>query len=287
MTVLEAASPPAHAGDSTYIPLAGMVRRVTKLTALEQLFEIRLPNGRPLGHSPGQFVQVSIMGVGECPISIASSPTRPDSFDLCVRRVGEVTGFIHRLRPGDTVGIRGPLGHGFDVDELHGRDVLIVAGGLGLAPARSVIQYILDERPRFGQFHLLYGAREPAELLFRDDLTRWRQSPDVNFHLTVDRADEQWRGHTGVVTTLFHRLPRLDPDNTMVAIIGPPIMFKFVVLEVLARRIPQKNVFCSLERRMKCGVGKCGHCQANNVYVCTEGPVFRYGQLKALREALE
>ncbi len=287
MTVLEASPVPARTDDLDYIPLSGVVERVTRLTQLEQLFEISLPGGRALGHNPGQFVQVSILGVGECPISIASSPTRPDTFELCVRRVGEVTGFIHRLGPGDTVGIRGPLGHGFDMEEMHGRDVLIVAGGLGLAPARSVIQYILDERARFGQFHLFYGAREPAELLFRDDLIRWRESKDVNFHMTVDRADEQWRGRTGVVTTLFAQLPKLDPDNTMVVVIGPPIMFKFVVLEVLARRVPQKNVFCSLERRMKCGIGKCGHCQANNVYVCMEGPVFRYGQLKALREALE
>jgi NAD(P)H-flavin reductase len=201
--------------------------------------------------------------------------------------VGTVTDAIHRLEAGAALGIRGPLGHGFDVHELHGRDMLLVAGGLGMAPARSLIQYILDERPRFGQFHLLYGAREPSELLFRDDIARWRACPDVNFHVTVDRPDEQWRGKSGVVTTLFRDLPRLDPQETMVAIIGPPIMFKFVVLEVLARGIPQKNIYCSLERRMKCGVGLCGHCQANNVYVCLEGPVFKYGQLKALREAIE
>lgn len=260
---------------------------VEKLTDLENLYRLRLSSGKPLGHGPGQFVQVALLGIGECPISICSSPTRGDYFELCVRRVGEVTEHIHGLKPGDTVGIRGPLGHGFDVHDLHGRDVLIVAGGLGLAPVRSLIQYILDERSRFGAFHLLYGARSPAELLFKKDLALWRESKDVNFHLTVDRPDEQWRGRSGVVTTLFHELPAMDPQETMVVIVGPPIMFKFVVLEVLSRRVPQKNVFCSLERRMKCGVGKCGHCQANNVYVCLEGPVFRYGELKALREAIE
>ena len=150
-----------------------------------------------------------------------------------------------------------------------------------------MIQYVLDERDRFGQFHLLYGARNPSELLFRDDLAIWRDSKDVNFRVTVDRADEAWRGKVGVVTTLFRDLPTLNPTETMVVIIGPPVMFKFVVLEVLSRRIPQNHVFCSLERRMKCGVGKCGHCQTNDVYVCMEGPVFRYGQLKALREAIE
>jgi NAD(P)H-flavin reductase len=190
------------------------------------------------------------------------------------------------LQPGDQVGIRA-LGHGFDVEELHGKDILIVAGGLGLAPVRSLIHYILDERNRFGDFHLLYGARTPEELLFKNDLLLWRESDDVNLQVTVDRPNEQWRGNTGVVTTLFRQIPRLDPASTMVVIVGPPIMFKFVVLEVLARGVPQKQVLCSLERRMKCGLGKCGHCQANNIYVCMEGPVFRYGELKALREAIE
>ena len=277
----------ARARSPLYVPAPARVVSVSDLTDLEKLFELSFLDGRPLGHDPGQFVQVSVMGVGECPISICTSPTRPQSFGLCVRRVGEVTEHIHQLKAGDVVGIRGPLGHGFDVDEMHGKDILIVAGGLGLAPVRSLIQYILDERDRFGAFHLLYGTRSPSELLFREDLVHWRDSKDVNFHVTVDRPDEQWRGRSGVVTTLFSELPTLDPAQCMVVVVGPPVMFKFVVLEVLSRGIPQKNVLCSLERRMKCGVGKCGHCQANNVYVCLEGPVFKYGQLKALREALE
>ncbi len=275
-----------YRGDSLYEPRPAEITAVEKLTADENLYTIRLDGGGPLGHDPGQFVQVSLVGIGECPISICSSPTRLEHFQLCIRRAGEVTEHIHRLDAGDTVGIRGPLGHGFQVHELHGKDVLIVAGGLGIAPVRSLIQYILDERSRFGAFHLLYGARSPAEMLFQTDVIRWRENKDVNFHTTVDRPDEQWRGHTGVVTTLFQELPKLDPHETMAIIVGPPVMFKFVVLEVLGRRIPQKNVYCSLERRMKCGVGKCGHCQANNVYVCLEGPVFRYGELKALREAI-
>ena len=285
MTLLEHSH--AQLPKSLYEPEPAEVVGVEKLTDLENLYTLRFVDGHPLRQDPGQFVQVALLGIGECPISIASSPTRPETFDLCIRRVGEVTEHIHKLEPGDIVGIRGPLGHGFDVNELHGKDILIVAGGLGLAPVRSLIQYVLDERSRFGAFHLLYGARAPSELLFTKDMAAWRESPDVNFHATVDHADEAWRGKTGVVTTLFREVPQLDAANTMVVIVGPPIMFKFVVLDVLARRVPQKNVYCSLERRMKCGVGKCGHCQANNVYVCLEGPVFRYGQLKSLREAIE
>ncbi len=270
-----------------YVPVPARLLAVEPLTADEKLFKLAREDGRPLAHQPGQFVQVSIVGVGECPISVCSSPTRPEHFELCIRRVGEVTGQIHNLLPGDAVGIRGPLGHGFDIADFAGRDVLLVAGGLGLAPARSLIQYILDEREQFGAFHLLYGARSPAEMLFRDDLTLWRGDPRVNLLTTVDRPDAQWRGRSGVVTTLFRDLPPLDPQRTSVVIIGPPVMFKFVLLEVLARRIPQAAVFCSLERRMKCGLGKCGHCQANNVYVCLEGPVFAYSRLKSLREALD
>jgi sulfhydrogenase subunit gamma (sulfur reductase) len=272
---------------SVYIPSPAKIVNIQKLTEMEKLFDIQFTDERPLGHAPGQFVQVSVMGIGECPISICSSPTRPEMFQLCIRKAGNVTSYLHTLKEGTTVGIRGPLGHGFDVSEMHGKDILIVAGGLGLAPVRSLIHYILDERSRFGQFSLLYGGREPKELLFLNELPGWMNNPDVDFHVTVDRPDEQWRGKSGVVTTLFKELPKLNPAETMVVVVGPPVMFKFVVLEVLARRIPQHNIYCSLERRMKCGIGKCGHCQANNVYVCMEGPVFKYGQLKAMREALE
>ena len=284
MTTLERR--PLDQPSSIYVPEAAEIVSMSKLTEMEMHYDLRLPEGRPLDHDPGQFVQVSLLGVGECPISVCSSPTQPDTFELCIRRVGHVTECLHGLSEGDTVGIRGPLGHGFDVSEMHGKDILIVAGGLGIAPARSLIQYILDERERFGRFFLLYGGRTPQELLFKDDVVRWRENDAVDFHVTVDQPGNAWRGKTGVVTTLFRELPKLDPNETLAIIIGPPIMFKFVVLEILARRIPQTSVYCSLERHMKCGVGKCGHCQANNVYVCQEGPVFKYAQLKALREGM-
>lgn len=273
--------------ESIYVPRPAEILWAEKLTEYERWFGLRLQDGAALNHRPGQFVQVSLLGIGECPISICSSPTRRDAFELCVRNVGSVTGKLHRLGTGDVVGIRGPLGNGFDPASLHDRDILMVAGGLGMAPLRSLVQYILDERPRFGRFHLLYGAREPKELLFKEDLVHWRESPDVDLLVTVDRPDEQWRGKSGVVTTLFKELPPLDPQRAAVVIVGPPVMFKFVVLEVLARRIPQNRILCSLERRMKCGIGRCGHCQVNHVYVCEDGPVFSYGQLKAMREALE
>lgn len=285
MRVVE--EPRFRAAGSVYLPEPARVLHVERMTATDTLFDLQLENGRTLGHAPGQFVQFSILGVGECPISLCSSPTRPDRFQLSVRRVGEVTAAIHRLVPGDVVGIRGPLGHGFDVMELHGHDILIVAGGCALAPARSLIQYILDRRSRFGEFHLLYGARTPDDMLFRAELDDWRSRGDVLCHYTVDKPDDHWRGPIGPVTRLFAHLPRVDAPHVRVVVIGPPIMFKYVMLEVLSRGILQQHVYCSLERRMKCGIGKCGHCLANDVYVCREGPVFKYSRLKALREAIE
>ncbi|MCB9853573.1 MAG: FAD/NAD(P)-binding protein [Phycisphaerales bacterium] len=270
-----------------YRPRPARVIDVERLTPLENRFRLEWPDGRSLGHAPGQFVQVSMLGVGECPISICSSPTRSEYFELTVRRVGAVTSAIHQIEKGDLIGIRGPLGRGFDIERFVGRDIVIVAGGCALAPARSLIQYIMDERPRFGEFHLLYGARSPEELLFRDEIVTWERDESVSCHVTVDRAAGSWKGNVGVVTTLFGRLPKFDKPNTRAVVIGPPVMFKFVVMELLARGIPQKQIYCSLERRMKCGIGKCGHCQVNHLYACQDGPVFNLAELTNVREAIE
>jgi sulfite reductase subunit B len=270
-----------------YLPTPARILGVTRQTSLENLYDVRRDDGRRLGHAPGQFVQVSVFGVGECPISVCSSPTRPDSFQLTVRRVGEVTTAIHRLEPGDEVGIRGPLGHGFDVQRFFDHDIIIVAGGCALAPARSLIHYILDERTRFGAFHLLYGARSPEEMLFRDELTDWQARTDINCHITIDRPDDGWDGSVGLVTTLFDHLPRIDLRNTRAVVIGPPAMFRFVMMKLLALGVAQKHVYCSLERRMKCGIGKCGHCQVNQLYACLDGPVFNFAEISRVREAIQ
>jgi len=203
---------------------------------------------------------------------------------MCVRAVGDVTTALSRLPIGATVGIRGPFGRGFALDALRGRDVLFVAGGLGLVPLRSLIINVLDERPDFGRVIILYGAKNPAEILFKDDLEQWKARPDVEFYQTVDIADETWTGNVGVITTLFKFLS-LNRLNTVPVVVGPPVMFKFVVKELLRKGIPEDRIFLSLERRMKCGIGKCGHCQINGVYVCQRGPVFNYAELKRLEEA--
>ncbi len=271
---------------SIYAPEFARLADVRPLTELEKLFTIELPDGRSLGHEPGQFVMVSVPGVGEAPISITSSPSRSNgTFELCVRRVGDVTNALHRMKPGDPVGVRGPFGHGFPIEQMRGKDLLFAPGGLGLAPLRSLINQVLDERGSFGRVIILYGAKRPAELLFRDELEEWAARDDVEFHVTVDRGDESWDGHVGVITTLFP-LITVDPRNTVAVTCGPPIMYRFVLMEMLGKGIPETQIYLSLERRMKCGVGKCGHCQINDLYCCQDGPVFTYAQIKNVPEAL-
>ncbi len=266
-----------------YLPELSTLAAVRPLTAAESLFHLDMPH-RALGHHPGQFVQVSLPGIGEAPISIASSPTRPAGFDLCIRRAGNVTEAIHRLKPGAKIGIRGPFGRGVPIDDCMGRNVVIIAGGLGLAPLRSLIQYITDHRSRFKAVTILIGARTPETLLFPDEYGAWR-SRDIKVEVTVDVSKETWLGHVGVITNLISRID-VDPDTTVSIVCGPPIMYRFVLRKLARRNLQNDHIYLSLERRMKCGMGKCGHCQINGLYVCLEGPVFRYDRIAHLPEAL-
>jgi sulfhydrogenase subunit gamma (sulfur reductase) len=271
---------------SVYLPEAAHLKEIRSLSDREKLFTVELPDGISLQHRPGQFVEVSLPGVGEAPISISSSPSRSNgSFELCIRRMGLVTHALHQLEPGDLLGIRGPFGQGLPVESFHGKDLLLAPGGLGLAPLRSLIQYVCDYRSRFGRVMILYGARNPTELLFMDELMEWEALSDVEVHITVDRPQEGWEGNVGVITTLFPKIQVYAP-NTVAITIGPPAMYRFVLIELLALGISESNIWLSLERRMKCGVGKCGHCQINQVYTCIEGPCFSYDRIKNLGEAL-
>jgi NAD(P)H-flavin reductase len=270
---------------SIYKPEMARLIDVEQMTGLEKLFTIESPNG-DLGHDPGQFVMLSVLGVGEAPISITSSPSRSNGrFELCVRRVGNVTSALHALQTGDKVGIRGPFGSGFPLERMRGKDVLFAPGGLGLAPLRSLINQVIDERGSFGRVIILYGAKRPGELLFVDEVNEWMQRDDVECLVTVDRGDETWDGHVGVITTLFPKIS-VNPRNTVAITCGPPIMYRFVLMEMLGKGIPETQIYLSLERRMKCGVGKCGHCQINSLYCCQQGPVFNYANIKGFEEAL-
>lgn len=278
--------------DSIYLPEKATIIDKKEMTERETLFEIKLDSGEELGHTPGQFVELSIPGVGEAPISISSSPTKEgSSFELCVRAVGNVTNVLHNLEVGDKIGIRGPFGNGFPVDVLRGHDLLFIAGGLGIAPLRSLIKYVFDRRDDFEDVKILYGCREPCELLYEDEVEEWRDLEDIDYRETVDKCPEDvcWEGNVGVITTLIPGVD-MDVNNTYSVVCGPPIMYRFVLQELDKKNIPDDKIFLSLERRMKCGVGKCGHCQINGhkgeYYVCQDGPVFNYENIKGFEEAL-
>jgi len=270
--------------ESPYVPKMARIVAAEQMTETERFFRLEM-EGNPLAYEPGQFVAVTVFGIGEAPISICSSPTQGDAFELTVRSIGLVTNALRGFEAGNRLGIRGPFGNGFDYQAMKGQDVLFVAGGLGLAPTRSLIRYVLDRRDDFGKVTILVGAREPALLLFRDELQEWLARDDAETHVTVDRGDETWKGEVGVITRLFHKI-EVDAARTYAVVVGPPVMFKFTVLEALASGIPERRIICSLERHMKCGIGKCGHCQIRGVYVCREGPVFTYEEVKRLREGI-
>ena len=274
------------ASENIFVPREAKVVKADQVTELEKHFTLKMADGSKMLFEPGQIMELSLFGFGEIPLGYASSPTRENTFDVVIRTVGRVSTAINNLKEGDSVFIRGPLGNGFDPKEFFGNDVLVVAGGIGLCPTRSMIQYIMDKRSEFKKFTLLYGVQNPGQRMFLDDLKTWTASNDVDFHETVDRVPEgqKWDGNVGLITTLFDKV-NLSPE-TKVIICGPPIMFKFVIAKLEEFNIPHSNIYLDLERRMKCGVGKCGHCQINDKYTCVDGPVFKYSEIKHLEEAL-
>lgn len=264
---------------SPYKPMKAKIIEASMLTDKEKFFRFELEDKINLAHEPGQFVMVSIFGYGEAPISICSSPSDKGYFDLTVRSVGSFTGKLHKLEKGDVVGIRGPFGRGFPVDNMFGYDVVIVGGGLGLVPLRSLIRYIMSHRNDFGNVQILLGCKTSKDFLFKDEANDWMKRAEIKFNCTVDRWEPDWSGHVGLITSLIPGVD-LNPARTYAVVVGPPIMYKFVIQKLLEKDIPDHQIVVSLERRMKCGLGKCGHCQIEGVYVCQSGPVFTYNELK-------
>ncbi|GAB4299336.1 MAG: FAD/NAD(P)-binding protein [Desulfuromonadia bacterium] len=271
---------------SPFIPFPCEIVSIQELTPRDRLFRLLPLDGRPLGHEAGQFVQVSIPGFEEAPISIASPPSDDPHFELGIRRVGRLTTKLHSLFPGDRVGIRGPYGKGFDTELFSGGDLLLIAGGCGLAPLRSLIETCRRDRGRFGSITLLYGAANEREILFADDFPRWEWG-GIACSRTVDHDD----GGTcrdlriGFVTTLVEETA-IDPEKTWVAMVGPPIMYPPAIAILARKGVPSSRIFLSLERQMRCGVGTCGHCAIEHLFCCIDGPVFRLDRIEHLRGAL-
>lgn len=271
-----------------YLPWSARITSITKLTEKEKLFEFRLIDDEvrnAFDFDAGQFVELSIFGVGEAPISISSAPSKQGFIELCVRESGDVTGALHKMRCGDIVGLRGPFGRGFPFSEMKGHDILLVAGGLGIAPLKSLINHIHDERHDFGKVIILYGSRNPDEVLFRTQFDMWKHRNDFELIMTVDQPDETWDGEVGLVTKLFDQI-EINPSLTYAAICGPPVMYKYVIEKMRQKAMDVDRIYVSFERRMKCGIGKCGHCGVGHQYACIDGPVFNYWEAMNLQEAI-
>jgi NAD(P)H-flavin reductase len=272
--------------DDLFLPRVARIALVRDETADTKTFGLAFRDpaeGEAFRFRPGQFLELSVFGFGEAPFCFASSPTRPEVIEVTVRRTGRLTDALHALGRGDEVGLRGPCGNGFNLDAAAGRDLLFVGGGIGLPPLRGLIWNVLDERERFGRVTILYGAKTPGDLVYKDELREWAARDDVETLVTVDRGEEGWTGHVGMVPTLFDET-ELSPRTTLAFVCGPPVMISFVIQDLLMRGFGEDAIVSTLERMMQCGVGKCNHCAIGHRYVCRDGPVFTYAQMKELVE---
>ncbi|CCQ74983.1 FAD/NAD(P)-binding protein [Magnetospira sp. QH-2] len=240
--------------------------------------ELRPEGGRFL-FDPGQFNMLYVFGVGEIPISISGNPADPSLLVHTIRGVGTVSDALRHLNTGDQVGVRGPYGTAWPVKEAEGHDLLLVAGGIGLAPLRPTIYHVLTNRARYGKVVILYGARTPEDVLFLKELEKWRSRFDLSVEVTVDRATGKWGGRVGVVTKLIERAG-FDPHETMAMVCGPEVMMRFAIQSLEARGVSAHRIYVSMERNMKCAVGFCGHCQLGGHFVCKDGPVFPFDRIR-------
>ncbi|NLI97497.1 oxidoreductase [bacterium] len=281
---------PASMLQNPFMPEAMRIVRRYDLTSDVRFFQVRpvdMERALSLEYKPGQFMMVSLPGVGEAPFSISSTPSRPGMIEYCIRKVGRLTEQLFKYKENSIVGVRGPYGNGFPFEKMHGKDILIVVGGLGAAPLRSLLLYILDNRDKFGKFYFLHGAKNPDEMLFRKEFFEIKERDDLECYLTVDSDPAgKWPFNVGLVTDLFKKVKELDPVNTFATVCGPPVMYKFVVAEFLKLGIPKHQILMTLERRMHCGIGKCGHCAIGSIYTCLDGPVFTYWDVLHMKDLI-
>lgn len=262
------------------LPLPFTVRKTRKETHDTYTLELQ-SESRPggLAFAAGQFNMLYAFGAGEVPVSISGDPAAPEVLVHTVRAVGPVTRAISGVKPGDMLGVRGPFGTRWPLEDALGSDVVVVAGGIGLAPLRPALYQLFRRRRDYKRVALLYGARSPRDILYRRELGRWDKRPGVDVHVTVDHATEGWGGNEGVVTALIPKV-EFDPAATVVMVCGPEIMMRFTVIEFQKRGVPSEKIYISMERNMQCGIGLCGHCQLGPYFVCKDGPVFRFGTIE-------
>jgi sulfhydrogenase subunit gamma (sulfur reductase) len=274
--------------DNIYLPSLATITEVRPETPDTSTFVVTFDDPQlreSFTYRPGQFVELSVFGVGECPIGIASSPTWREGLEFCIRAVGTATNAIHDLDVGDKLGVRGPLGNSWPAKETEGKDLLFIGGGIGLPPLRSLINYVLDNRERYGAVEIIYGARSPQDLVYKQELKEWNERPDVDLYVTVDVGDETWEGPVGFVPPFLREI-NPSPENKVTFTCGPPIMIKLVVEALEEMGDADADIVTTLEMKMTCGVGKCGRCNIDDRYICRDGPVFTFEQLRRLPGAL-
>ena len=267
----------------TLIPKVGIITGITQETPDVKTFRVNAPQGGKLfEHMPGQCAMLCAPGISEAMFSITSSPTNKEYQEFSIKKCGELTSYLHDLQVGDEITVRGPYGNNFPVDtELKGKNLLFIAGGIGLAPLRSVINYVLDNRADYGTVDILYGSRSADDLVKLEEIqTEWANAENVNVHLTIDREQEGWDGHVGFVPSYLKDL-NFTTDKTAL-VCGPPIMIKFVLQGLKELGFTNEQIYTTFELRMKCGVGKCGRCNIGSKYVCKDGPVFRFDEIEKL-----
>ena len=275
--------------NTIYTPDVATITKIERVTPSEILFDItidELVKQKEFNFMPGQFVELTVFGLGEAPFSITSSPNNRDFFQLCIRDMGNVSGALRKMKKGAKVGIRGPFGKGyFPFERMKEKNVIIIGGGIGLAPLMSLIKYILEDRKSYRRLVIIYGAVSPEYILYKSDFEKLKKRDDIEVFLTVDHPDEEWHEDIGVCTAL---IPKITcPVNKSYAVVcGPPIMYKYVVVELEKKCFKPENIFLSLERRMECGVGKCNHCHIGNKLTCVDGPVFSLWEIRNLKEAI-
>lgn len=261
---------------------------IIELTPMEKLFHLKILDHTEreiFNFRPGQFLMLEVPGFGEVPISISSSSNNKEFIALCIRKVGRVTYILHKAKKGARVGIRGPFGTSFPMEEMVDHNILLIAGGLGLAPLRAPLYWINEHRDEYQDVCVMYGTKDPASMLFTYQYDQWEKVNDIKLFTIVDKGDENWTGRVGLITALFKEIT-IDPDNTYAIVCGPPVMFKFVCNYLDSLGLPMNRMFVSLERRMHCGMGKCCRCMVGSTFTCVDGPVFDYWSVLNLKEAI-
>lgn len=272
--------------ENPFIPYMTTLKNTTDLTPDIKLFSLELDNlttGDDFHYEPGQFTLLSAFGVGESPFALVSVSSRKAGLEFAIRRIGTVTAALHELEPGAKIGVRGPFGNHFPLEEYKGKSMIIIGGGIGMAPLRPVINTILDNRDEYVDLLIINGARTPQDLVFQPEFDTWSKAPRTQLELTVDRGDETWTGRVALVPDVVKEL-RLSPENAIAITCGPPIMIRFTIERLKELGFADNQIVTTLERKMKCGIGKCGRCNVGEKYVCRDGPVFTHEQISQLSE---